>query len=1618
MISFEAFREQMLKHFKEASLPPEFSKKLRKKIRTIKTQNFFQHVANSGQLKCSDVLDYFQGALSEFYGMPILKKHFLKVTNAYLLSLSFPEIQYFSILPECKPMLDAYVFILDEVLEFERLNPEMFHNFPLFFIEGPFKEKIYNKAEYALFLSVFKSKHVYSLMKLDEELTGHTTLAHISGVHAIAVHIGKQLVSLQMPVDIGLISGAAATHDIGKYGCIGENVKRIPYLHYYFTDQWTKQNQLNYIGHIGTNHSVWDLELENLPIESLVLIYSDFRVKNETLPDGQRKMKIFTLADSFEVILSKLDNVDEEKKKRYERVYMKLKDFEDFMIHHGISTQLEEEGTLFYPTVRYSLLPGPHVVEHLKFQSINHNIHLMGILRTETSLSQLIESARSERNSTTLQSYIQMFREYSAYLTQSQKRITLDFLYDTLIHEDDDIRRQAASVIGLLIATFDEKYRKEIPADVIIEAPAINSGDILNEFLDKFLLPDVNLIETHKKWITHSIRIMLASLYSYSGDEQKKEYRDIFLDYYIKEEIADNDLARFYMLLASKHIPFKNIRDEKIALMYHFVLNMLERKDDILKISALERIYNLLIEGVEEDFRFQVGLYLMKNKEKSSFPAENYMKWKIAKVLGLHDLIPLFEAVVVVERENYSEIYLQNLKSLTHWMIKKIHIRMLKSLALSDPKTHGFYISMHLCNLIKVSEVENVRNHAGDALVEIFPLLTEEQKNDVTVELLRALEIEGFRFTKYIPYYLGQILLYLEFVELDELMDDIVMKLKVSGDRLYYLLLKTISVVIQNYPAYLARTQEEKSQALKRYDVLLGALISGLVHTDEYVRQEAFSIIGKEIFNSSVLTLSDKAYIFGRVAKRILILFADKKENKDIFLNNSHALNHIYRFILSYTAEYPDLEIHESHKVALFPGTFDPFSLSHKKIAEAIRNMGFDVYLYVDEFSWSKRTQPNHLRRKIIRLSIASELGIYVLSEDISINIANDADIESLKSLFPSKEIYLVIGSDVILNASFYQNLESHALQHLNHIVFTRFKNQSEHMNEASLKEKLNLLTGKSILLSLPPQYEEISSSQIRSNIDENRDISQLIDSYAMKYIYEYGLYRREPQFKKMLEMRAYDAVIEPNPSKAQATMIWKQLGDAGEELWINFTQFLNQKDAHFILLKNLEHHGEIIGCCAFHRSALGKIYEEFSDCKVTDFLRKHSCGYILNIDGVFIHPQYHPSKIIQILLTEALSYGLKNEYTHAIFSNLLVQEAYEAHIKRIFNLQGFEEIEDTGILSVSMQRPCTLYLDLKAIIKEPFANDTKIDETINEAREDLQEAITRLYPGNLVLSFDRTMMFNHLINRICDLNHMPSEALHPRQLGPLMCVPFGSILKGYTVPNTVTKSMHTEKMFSEALLDFNINAYPNYLSIENQIKMLKSFNKDIILVDDLLNKGYRINAIAQLLKKENLTVEKIVVGIATGRGIELMRQHGYDVSAIYYLPNLNVWFNESSFYPFIGGDTVNTNEQIGVNLLPSINFILPYATPRFIQNAPKQAVSQMSETALQNALKLMQVMENVYREYTKRPLTLKHVGEVFVYPRYPYKGHKINYDLNAQPSEYLKNDVAHLKRIMGSIQK
>lgn len=136
---------------------------------------------------------------------------------------------------------------------------------------------------------------------------------------------------------------------------------------------------------------------------------------------------------------------------------------------------------------------------------------------------------------------------------------------------------------------------------------------------------------------------------------------------------------------------------------------------------------------------------------------------------------------------------------------------------------------------------------------------------------------------------------------------------------------------------------------------MLGILLNGMADYSRQVRHEAFSVIGKNIFSSDTLNENEKAYILKATAKKILTLLSYNEDNSLSFIANSTGLNNIYRFISEYIFSNGSFNIPVPQKIAFFPGTFDPFSLSHKEIVKLIKSKGFEVYLAVDEFSWSKK---------------------------------------------------------------------------------------------------------------------------------------------------------------------------------------------------------------------------------------------------------------------------------------------------------------------------------------------------------------------------------------------------------------------------------------------------------------------------------------------------------------------------------------------------------------------------------------------------------------------------------------------------------------------------------------
>ena len=56
-------------------------------------------------------------------------------------------------------------------------------------------------------------------------------------------------------------------------------------------------------------------------------------------------------------------------------------------------------------------------------------------------------------------------------MTGENKRRTLSLLYELLTHHQGDVRRQAARIMGQILANSGPTYRKELPASAPVSAP-------------------------------------------------------------------------------------------------------------------------------------------------------------------------------------------------------------------------------------------------------------------------------------------------------------------------------------------------------------------------------------------------------------------------------------------------------------------------------------------------------------------------------------------------------------------------------------------------------------------------------------------------------------------------------------------------------------------------------------------------------------------------------------------------------------------------------------------------------------------------------------------------------------------------------------------------------------------------------------------------------------------------------------------------------------------------------------------------------------------------------------------------------------------------------------------
>lgn len=1546
-------------------------------LRAIETEGYMQRFAglfSGARLRCADVLALCRPELETLCpGEP--SEGWLAYAYDYARRLLYPEKT------DAEPFAPGAVFLLSVLQVLFAAEAELLPHDPAWTFDFLTDDELAGSPcapSYQRFLRLWRREFVYELMRLGLEVTPYRTLEHIAGVHHIAVTAARALRKSGVAVDVALVSGAAAGHDLGKFGC--RPGERVPYLHYFYTDQWFRRRRMTDIGHVAANHSVWDLEPDYLSVEALLLIYADFRVKQLHDAQGREITRISTLAQAFQVILDKLDDVDGEKQKRYTRVYARLEDFEQFMVSCGVDVTMSGGDTPPLPEKHTALMTDDEALRALTLRCVGHNMELMHRLTDQRSFARLLEEARGETDWRRLRAYLAVMESYSLYLHIPQKVQTLTFLYELLMHREGDIRRQAAALLGEIIAGFHAGYAKERPADIRPDPRAITDVDQWRLYLDKILYPDHKLMPQHRRWIGYTLKFAVGSLLSHCPGREERFLAPVFA-YYRRPEDLD-DYTAFQLLDTAAALPDTAYTASRARQMTDFAAALSLRKDLTIRMAAvllLDRLARLY----PEDGRALEAVTAVPDGDSGTL---RYLKQDVLSQ-GAPLLLP--EDVV-------SEIFLDNLKTATPWITKQGNLRLLTDFARSG-KSPALHIATHLSNLIKVSDRVTVRHSAGNALLALAPRLTADQRNEVAVELCRGLELGQQEFTKYIPDYLGRFALWLPPAELDEVLDDLRVNLSSSDSRVTASVLDTVGVIYEAYDAYRSRFPETDDAYRRRRERLLGLLMRGLSGIDGATRQEALFVLGRRVFGSGELGRHEKRRAF-MLTQRKLLSAQDEFPGEGLtFYYRAAMLGKLYRFITEERLFHKGFDFGAPRPVAFFPGTFDPFTLSHKGIVRAIRDQGFEVLLAIDEFSWSKKTQPYRLRRRIAAMAVADVFHVSIFPEDFPVNIANPENLHELRAAFPGRSVSIVVGSDVVLHASSYKkSVTPDSIHTFDHVVFRRTEPDAEPAD-------YSCITGKVLELTLPPQLEEISSTRIREAVDANRDISNLIDPTVQEFIYRRGLYLREPQDKPVL--RTEDLSFLPaSPETAEKflrTMLSVPTAAALR------TQIESRGD-DVMVCRDTD--GTILGAASYACLDSARLFARLGDPALSGLVRQNAGGRTLLISGLFVPRGERQSDLCQLLITEVLTLALSREFTYALY--LPLEGAVSGYGRQLLTLQGFVPAGDsTDALAVDMRCPIVLSRNVDTAVKAPFSSSPRVLAAIAAAHRRLQAALTKLQPGSLVLSLSAGVIYHRLLQRITGRNGVPAEPTTPRVLGPDICVPYGKSLRGVAVPNTVTKTLRTDKVYEPDLSTYSIEAYPDYSPLPDQVRTIHAFARPVILVDDMLHDGKRIRRLAPLLAETNTPVDQVLVGYLTGMGRDLMEQLGYDVDAIYYLPNLRLRFVESTLYPFIGGDTVRRSEALPGGLQPAVNRILPYAAPEYT-GMDDETAWELSLCCLENARDILLALETEFRSLYARNLTLSRLGEAVILPLCPDKGGCMTYDLSRAASTYLEGDIELLKRM------
>ena len=1467
--------------------------------------------------------------------------------------------------------------------------------------------------EYRRMLRHIEDDALVVSLAMAQEWEGLTIYEHVLGVTGLSLWIGRQL-SKVIPVDLPLVHGAAIGHDIGKFGCVGDEVKRIPRLHYYYTHTWYQDRNLLGLGHIATNHSVWDLELVRLPVETLLLIYADFRVKEALGPDGQKGMRIISLRESFDTIRDKLENLDKEKVKRYRGVYRKLRDLEEYLQFLGVHLdppgfegeepqrpQVPKELDILAVLAgrerpdAVALAAGHHITSLRRLLVTAHNLGVMERLRDLSALRAMLEEARSFESWRGLRTYLAILGEYAPALSREQKAMALDFFIELLRHRDDDIRYHAANRIGDLLAGSEDFWRKDLPEGVVLrpERTVLDELSRVLALLDR-ARPEAEEDMGPTERVLYAVPIIVRRLLRHAEPELRRRAWDLVIENYSHRLQDRRPLVGLYVC-ETLEVSLEWIAPEQRPPLFRFAEAWSEHPVSATRLMAWRLLLGLAKESkANPDLMLRVRERVETLAERSDGQfsvAELYLLQEIATACDLPALAEQCRRQRAHRQDPVREVLLRNLKSRIDWVEKKVNCDYLTASAYlrhEEGRDPGSYFAnevvSHFANLLKVSRVEGTRFHAGRCLLRLLPLLTVPQRNDLMVELLRSLELDLEAIARYIPRFLGSVLASLPDQEFMEGLEDIEGNIRRGNEALQRLLVQTVGWILLSL-----QVERLRGDVLRR---LTGMLLGSLAESRSSTAIEGFAEMAMVLERLARQGKDDgrlRAFLTLGTKKFFSLVTHHPGDRVRFFLVAS-ALNHLDRAVATL---HPPPHFPEHPSVAFIPGTYDPFTVAHQAVvAKALENAA-EAVVQMDDYSWRKHALPRQLREELAWMGLAAVPEAFLAPFRPPVNLASAAGLKHLRHSFGSRRLVLVVGSDVLVGASAYADPSS-GIFDIPHLLVIRDADKPE-----ELPDRIENFRNGVAVVPAPFRVRTVSSTSVRAALDRHEELEVLCHPLVARTLLERRLYVNYPAQKQPVGapsdriLISHGNVSLPAGLRAVAEVTGHRTGQRaakGSTVFVLATGDDDQRPLAALAWRKVS------------AAALPVVVDRESFALAGD---GRLVGQGALVETVATGPGVVP---LQRLFSEALARWLD---AGLLFGLVPLPARGTGQLGEALRQLGAAVPAQHGqaaqaLAVLRLTNPLVFVWDVESVLQPPYAVAPAVREALAESRRAIAGFFAGLSPGNALLHLHEEELKRRVAEWARD--RLADEPARRRWV----VLGLGRQFSRDIVGRSPTLAIDLERFLTWQGYEGGTHPLVGSPALELQVAVARELGRNALLLVPFLDSPEMVVQVVEAAKAVGLEVREVLVGVTSASARATLELRGITHRCGAVIPGWQGVLRESVLAPYVGGRSIVGREPLETgSLLPSLPDCLPYHFPHHL-GLDDVAALDFSRLALEHTRKLLLAIEETFRETEGRLLSVRDLGAVVRTPRCPPLPKGFVPPRERFPSELVAEDIEALARL------